>query len=182
VFENPSLLQRIFIPIISQPIAEQLKTFFDALFLNAISLLQSMDIEFFLELMFTFNKSLTSHTMKRKILITVALLLSFGAAFAYFAGLDGKWSAMLKGPDGNEFPISYTFKTDGTALTGTVTSSLGTFDISDGIVKGDSLWFTANIKTMKIKNIGRYYADGDSVSLRVGKKSTHTTLKRAIDK
>jgi hypothetical protein len=37
-FENPSLLQRIFILIISQPIGEQLKTFFDALFLNAISL------------------------------------------------------------------------------------------------------------------------------------------------
>ena len=120
--------------------------------------------------------------MKRKILITVALLVSFGAAFAYFTGIDGKWSAMLKGPDGNEFPISYTFKTGGTTLTGTVTSSIGTFDISDGIVKGDSLWFTANINTMKIKNIGRYYADGDSISLRVGTRSTHTTLKRSMDK
>ena len=66
--------------------------------------------------------------MKRKILTTVALLLSFGAAFAWFAGIDGKWSAMLKGPDGNEFPISYTFKTDGATLTGTLTSSIGTFD------------------------------------------------------
>ena len=78
--------------------------------------------------------------------------------------------------------ISYTFKTDGTALTGTVISSIGTFGISDGVVKGDSLWFTANINTMKIKNVGRFYADGDSISLRVGTRSTHTTLKRAIDK
>src|SRR6201996_6541449 len=120
--------------------------------------------------------------MKRKIFTTAALLLCFGAAFAYFAGIDGKWSAMLKGPDGNEFPISYTFKTDGAALTGTVTSSIGTFDISDGTVKGDSLWFTANIKTMKIKNTGRYYAAGDSISLHVGARATHTTLKRAMDK
>ncbi len=120
--------------------------------------------------------------MKRKILTTVALLLCFGAAFAYFAGIDGNWSAMLKGPDGNEFPINYAFKTDGATLTGTVTSSIGTFNISDGIVKGDSLWFTANINTMKIKNIGRYYADGDSISLRVGARSTHTTLKRAMEK
>jgi hypothetical protein len=120
--------------------------------------------------------------MKRKILTTVALLLCFGAAFAYFAGIDGKWSAMLKGPDGNEFPISYTFKTDGATLTGTLTSSIGTFDISDGMVKGDSLWFTANVNTMKIKNKGRYYADGDSISLRVGMRSTHTSLKRAMDK
>ena len=120
--------------------------------------------------------------MKKKILTTVALLLSFSAVFAYFAGINGKWSAMLKGPDGNEFPITYTFKTDGRTLNGTVTSSIGSFDISDGVVKGDSLWFTANNNTMKIKNKGRYYADGDSISLRVGTRSTHTTLKRAMDK
>jgi hypothetical protein len=120
--------------------------------------------------------------MKKKILITVALLLSFGAAFAYFADMNGKWTAMLKGPDGNEFPISYTFKTDGSKLTGTVTSQIGTFDISDGLVKGDSLWFTADLKNMKIKNKGKYYGDGDSISLRVGARSTHTTLKRAMEK
>jgi hypothetical protein len=120
--------------------------------------------------------------MKRKILTTAALLLSFGAAFAYFAGIDGKWSAMLKGPDGTEFPITYTFKIDGSTLTGSMTTSIGTSGISDGMVKGDSLWFTANVNTMKIKNKGRYYADGDSISLRVGTRSTHTTLKRAIDK
>jgi len=120
--------------------------------------------------------------MKKNILITVALLFSFGAVFAYFAGIDGKWSAMLKGPDGNEFPITYTFKTDGATLTGSMITSIGTSGISDGIVKGDSLWFTANVNTMKIKNRGRYYADGDSISLRVGTRSTHTTLKRAMDK
>ena len=120
--------------------------------------------------------------MKRKILTTVALLLCFGSAFSYFAGIDGKWSAMLKGPDGNEFPITYTFKTSGVALAGTVSSSIGNFNISDGIVKGDSLWFTANINEMKIKNKGRYYANGDSISLWVGARSTHTTLKRAMDK
>ena len=117
--------------------------------------------------------------MKRKVLSTMVLLLCFGVAFAWFAGIDGKWSAMLKAPDGNEFPITYTFKTAGATLTGTVTSSIGSFDISDGVVKGDSLWFTASINTMRIKNKGRYYADGDSISLRVGTRSTHTTLKRA---
>ena len=120
--------------------------------------------------------------MKRKVLLSTGLACFILAAFTYLADINGKWSAMLKGPDGNEFPITYTFKSDGAALTGTVTSEIGTFDISDGIVKGDSLWFTANINTMKIKNKGRYYADGDSISLRVGARSTHTTLKRAADK
>ena len=120
--------------------------------------------------------------MKIKILTTVVLLFSFGAAFAYFAGIGGKWSAMLKGPDGNEFPISYTFKTEGAKLTGTLTSSIGTFDITDGMVKGDSLWFTAKVNTMQIKNSGRYYANGDSISLHVGARSTHASLKRSTDK
>lgn len=120
--------------------------------------------------------------MKRKILTTAALLLCFFAAYAWLAGIDGKWSAMLKGPDGNEFPITYRFKNNGGTLTGKVISSIGSFDISDGVVKGDSLWFTANINTMHIKNRGRYYADGDSISLFVGMRSTHTTLKRASDK
>ncbi len=74
--------------------------------------------------------------MKRKIMLTIFLILSFVAAFAWFAGIDGKWSAILKSPDGNEFPISYTFKTSGTTLTGLVTSQIGTFDMSDGVVKG----------------------------------------------
>jgi len=120
--------------------------------------------------------------MKRKILMTAALLICFGAAFAWFGGIDGKWTAMLKGPDGNEFPLSYNFKTDGSTLTGTLTSAIGTSTISDGVMKGDSIWFTANAGTMQIKNKGRYYANGDSISLRVGKLSTHTTLKRAVDK
>lgn len=120
--------------------------------------------------------------MKKKLLIAAGLACLGLAAFTWFADINGKWSAMLKGPDGNEFPITYTFKTDGSMLTGTVTSEIGSFDISDGKVQGDSLWFTANIKTMKIKNAGRYYADGDSISLRVGTRATHTTLKRATDK
>src|SRR6201988_2655742 len=120
--------------------------------------------------------------MKKKLFISAILLCSFSMAFAYFADINGKWSAMLKGPDGNEFPISYTFKTDGSTLTGTLTSEIGTFDIADGKVEGDSLWFTANVNTMKIKNRGKYFADGDSISLRVGTRSTHTTLKRAADK
>jgi len=120
--------------------------------------------------------------MKRKVFITIALLVCFGAAFAFFAGIDGKWTAMLKGPDGTEFPITYNFKTEGNTLTGTLTSSIGTFNIADGMIKGDSLWFTADLNTMKIKNRGRYYAGGDSISLRVGTRSTHTTLKRVVVK
>ncbi|QKJ32119.1 hypothetical protein HQ865_20905 [Mucilaginibacter mali] len=120
--------------------------------------------------------------MKKNILTIATLLVSFSAAQAWYAGIDGKWTAMLKGPDGNEFPISYTFKASDTTLTGTLTSSIGTFNLTDGTIKGDSIWFTADLKNMQIKNKGRFYANGDSISLRVGAKATHTTLKRVVEK
>lgn len=120
--------------------------------------------------------------MKGKVLTILALPVFFGAALAFYAGVEGKWSAMLKGPDGNEFPITYNFKISGATLSGTLTSAIGTSNISDGIMKGDSIWFTANAGSLKIKNKGRYYANGDSISLRVGARSTHTTLKRVEDK
>ncbi len=120
--------------------------------------------------------------MKRKIFITAAMAVTIVSAFAYIGGITGKWTAMLKGPDGNEFPITYTFKADGATLTGALTSSIGTFDIADGVVKGDSIGFTAKVNAMAIKNKGRYYANGDSISLRVGTRSTHTRLTRASDK
>lgn len=120
--------------------------------------------------------------MKKAILVFGVVLALALAAFTWFKDINGNWSAKLKGPDGNEFPISYTFKVDGGILTGTVTSEIGTFDISEGKVEGDSLWFIGNIKTMKIKNKGKYFADGDSISLRVGARSTHTTLKRSTEK
>lgn len=120
--------------------------------------------------------------MKRNLLTVLILIIPFAAALAWYGSIDGKWSAMLKGPDGNEFPISYTFKASGNTLSGTLTSSIGTFNIVDGIIKGDSIWFTADLKNMQIKNKGRFYANGDSISLLVGAKGTHTTLKRVVEK
>ena len=79
--------------------------------------------------------------MKRKVLITTALLCSFAVAFAYFAGIDGKWSGTLTAPDGNEYPLNYTFKADNNQLTGSGESPQGKVDISEGKMKGDSLSF-----------------------------------------
>ena len=39
--------------------------------------------------------------MKRKIIITATLLCFFTVVYAYFADINGKWSAMLKGPEMN---------------------------------------------------------------------------------
>lgn len=122
--------------------------------------------------------------MKKKILITAALLLCFGAAFAWFADVNGKWNANLKTPDGNEFQLNYNLKSDGTVLTGTVESPQGSIDIAEGKVKGDSLWFSVDAGGTKVLNAGKYIAAGDSISLGIDFQGMkfHTTLKRAADK
>jgi hypothetical protein len=122
--------------------------------------------------------------MKRKLFITAALLCCFTAVFAFFADVNGKWSGTLNTPDGNQVPLTYTFKNDNGALTGTASNPEGTVTLNDGKIKGDSLSFNLDVNGMKIGHTGKYFSAGDSVSLNIdfnGMKF-HTTLKRAVDK
>ena len=122
--------------------------------------------------------------MKRKLFITAALLCCFTAVFAFFADVNGKWSGVISTPDGNQFPLTYTFKTDNDKLTGSAQNPEGTVDITDGKIKGDSLSFNVEANGTKIGHTGKYFSAGDSVSLNIdfnGMKF-HATLKRAVDK
>jgi hypothetical protein len=122
--------------------------------------------------------------MKKKIFITAALLCCFTVVFAFFADINGKWSGTLTTPDGNAFPLTYTFKTDSGKLTGTATNPQGTVDLTNGKFKGDSVWFTVSANGMDIPHTGKYFSAGDSVSLNIDYNGMkfHTTLKRAVDK
>ncbi len=122
--------------------------------------------------------------MKKKLFITAALLCSFAVVFAFFADVNGEWSGVLSTPDGNEYPLTYTFKTDNDKLTGTAQNPQGTVDITDGKIKGDSLSFNVEANGTKVLHNGKYFSTGDSVSLNIdfnGMKF-HTTLKRAVQK
>lgn len=121
--------------------------------------------------------------MKRKLFITTALLCCFAAAFAFFADLNGKWTGVLTAPDGNDYPLNYTFKTDHDQLTGTGQSPQGAVELTEGTVKGDSLSFAIDVGGVKIFNAGKYYSAGDSISLTVDYQGIkmHSTLKRAAD-
>jgi hypothetical protein len=122
--------------------------------------------------------------MKRKFFITTALLCCFAVAFAFFAGLSGKWTGVLLAPDGNEYPLNYTFKADSGKLTGTGQSPEGIINLADGKVKGDSLSFFIDVGGVKVLNTGKYYSAGDSISLTIDYQGMkmHSTLKRAADK
>ena len=122
--------------------------------------------------------------MKRKLFITAALLCSFAVAFAAFADLNGHWIGTLAAPDGNEYPLNYTFKVDNDKLTGTGQGQEGSVDITEGKVKGDSLSFAMDVGGVKVLYTGKYFSAGDSISFNVDYQGMkmHSTLKRAVDK
>ncbi|MEP6676257.1 MAG: hypothetical protein ABJA78_13930 [Ferruginibacter sp.] len=119
--------------------------------------------------------------MKRKISVTIALVFCFIFCIAAaLSDLNGKWTGSLKTPDGNEFPLSFTFKTDGDKVTGTATGPNGDVAISDGKVKGSDFSFNVNINGSDIPHICKYYTDGDSIAMNIDFNGTkmHTQLKR----
>ncbi len=118
--------------------------------------------------------------MKRKTIITTLLLCCFIACFAAIADMNGKWAAVFNAPDGNQYPLSYTFKIDGGKLTGTLEASGMTVPIDSGKVTGDSVKFSITVQGTEYVHKGKYYTAGDSIAMDVsfeGNKS-HTTLKR----
>jgi hypothetical protein len=118
--------------------------------------------------------------MKRKIFTTAALVCCIMVCFAIAADLTGKWMGILKTPDGNEFPINYSFKADGTTLTGVGTTPGGDVAITDGKIDGQNFSFTVSFNGADIKNTGKFYAEADTAGLDIDYNGIkmHATLKR----
>jgi hypothetical protein len=121
--------------------------------------------------------------MKRKIFTTTALVCCFMVCFAIVADLAGKWTGSLKTPDGQEFPLSYTFKTDSGKLTGMASSPQGEVPITGGKLTGTDFTFNISVNGADVKHTGKFYPDADSVGMDIdfnGMKM-HATLKRAAN-
>jgi hypothetical protein len=119
--------------------------------------------------------------MKRKVITTAFMVLSFMICLAAAIGdLNGKWMGSLKTPDGNEFPLSYTFKIDGDKLTGAATGPNGDIAITDGKINGADFTFNLSVNGSDIAHTCKYYSTGDSISMSVDFNGSkiHTQLKR----
>jgi hypothetical protein len=77
--------------------------------------------------------------MKTMLLALVAFFCLSIAAFA--ASVDGKWTAEVPGRGGNTMTMTFTFKTEGSTLTGTVANQMGENPIQNGKVDGDNISF-----------------------------------------
>jgi len=118
--------------------------------------------------------------MKRKLFNPIALACCF-IVFAAFvvADISGKWTGVIKTPDGNDLQVSYNFKVDGDKLTGTAESPAGQVTVDDGKVAGDTFSFKVTVDGNDYPHSGKIYADSCGLDIDFGAQKVHTTLKRA---
>ena len=117
----------------------------------------------------------------KKTFITTALLLCVVVAFAFFADLTGKWTGTLHAPDGNDYPLSYTFKVDADKLTGFGEGQNGKTDITNGKIAGNDFSFNIDVNGVDVKTTNKFYPEADSVGMDIDYQGfkMHATLTRA---
>ncbi|MBI3681452.1 MAG: hypothetical protein HY235_13795 [Acidobacteria bacterium] len=82
----------------------------------------------------------------RRHLLTLLVLLTLGALLAIAADISGQWIAQVPGRQGQSQETTFTFKVDGSNLTGTIANQRGETKISDGKVEGDNISFTQSVE------------------------------------
>ena len=115
----------------------------------------------------------------KKILTTTALVCCFMVCLAVVADLTGKWSGVIKAPDGSEIPVTYNFKVDGNKLTGTADSPQGSVPIDDGKIDGDKFSFKVTVSGTDYPHTGKMYADSCGMDLDFGGQKAHFVITRA---
>lgn len=92
------------------------------------------------------------------------ILLFMTGSLTIFAqnAIDGNWKGTRETPNGN-FEINYTFKVEGTTLTGTWKTQFGETKIEDGKVDGKKFSFSISFNDNKINNTGELINDNEIV-------------------
>lgn len=103
--------------------------------------------------------------MKYRVVIFSAALVLAAIAAVLAAGVDGKWTATVPGRGGQTSETTFTFKSDGAKLTGTVSTPQGEAPISDGVVKGDEISFTQTFEMQgnSVKLLYKGKVSGDEI-------------------
>jgi hypothetical protein len=117
--------------------------------------------------------------MKKMFALSSLMLLCVAVCFAAVTSLNGQWTGTLKTDDGSQYPLNYTFKIDGTKLTGTVKGPHGDLQIMDGEIHGSEFSFTVNLMKMHLLHTGKFYPDSVSMNIECDDAKAHTVLKRA---
>jgi hypothetical protein len=123
--------------------------------------------------------------MKIRVFAWLAVLAGLFVFVASAADIDGKWVAKVSGRNGQTQDNTFTFKTDGDKLTGTVSGPRGDMEITDGKVAGDEISFTtsANFGGNQVKMLFNGKVSGDEIKftrkVEGRDRSTEFTAKKA---
>lgn len=121
--------------------------------------------------------------MKRKLFNVIALCCCSFFLMAVIADLNGKWTGVIKTPDGNDLNVFYNFKVNGDTLTGTANSSEGRMvSIDSGKVAGNTFSFQVTVDGNTYPHTGKVYNDSCAMDIDFGSQWVHTTLVRDTTK
>jgi hypothetical protein len=103
-------------------------------------------------------------SMKKFLCVCAAFAMTLSAATAMAADVTGSWTGDAKGPDGSSYPLTFTFKQDGTTLTGTVLGAGGDpIPFTNGKVDGNKFTFDDSFNGMTIHH--DCTVDGDTIKM-----------------
>jgi hypothetical protein len=100
--------------------------------------------------------------MRRVVAAVIAALAV--AATAYAADVTGKWVGNIDTPNG-PLELTYDFKASGETLTGTVSSPMGTVELTNGKIAGDTLTYEVQIESGKITHTAKVNAEGTEIAV-----------------
>jgi hypothetical protein len=119
--------------------------------------------------------------MKKALGLSVAAFIAFAASL-FAADVNGKWTAEMTRPDGEKRVQTFTFKTEGEKLTGTVASQMGERPIEEGKVSGDEISFAVTVEfggqSRKMMYKGKVAGEEIKFTVGQGERAREFTAKR----
>jgi hypothetical protein len=119
-----------------------------------------------------------------KIFLGILLVLLSLSVAAPAADISGKWQAEMKTPDGQTRTSTFEFKADGEKLTGTVGSTRGNTEISEGKISGDDVSFVVvrkfNDQEFKMNYKGKVNGNVINFSVTMGEDRTFELTAKKI--
>jgi hypothetical protein len=120
--------------------------------------------------------------MRRLVSAGLFVLLVFATCLASAGDLNGRWEGKVKGPNGDDVQIAFTFKVDGEKLTGTVETPMGELPITDGKVKGDEISFKVDLGDNAITHQAKLSGKTLNMKAQAPWGDREFPLKRAAEK
>lgn len=100
----------------------------------------------------------------KKVLLTAVFLMITAVTFA--AGFDGTWTTKVKLQDGNEFELTYVFKTESDKLTGIMLTPNGDLPLTNTKADDKNISFEMSFGEMTMKYTGTL-KDDNTIILKI---------------